>query len=159
YDAMWNYEAVIKEVNDRLRRSGHELLYAVYPSDGVSVADSPLGFVERGRGKEVEDFFLGLQQYLATSAGQFRIAATGRRIPLGAAALAKPEPDWNFDPSRLATAIAMPEPAVIRAALTLYQEGLRRPSLTGLCLDFSGSMGENGGEGQLKKAMEFLFTP
>jgi Ca-activated chloride channel family protein len=43
YNAMWNYEAVIKETNDKLRNSGKELLYAVYPADGVSVADSPLG--------------------------------------------------------------------------------------------------------------------
>lgn len=159
YDAMWNYEPVIKETNDRLRKNGHEILWAVYPSEGVSVADSPLGFVERGRGKPVEDFFVKLQQYLATPGVQERIAATGRRIPLGSAAPAKAEPEWNFDPRRLVTAIAMPEPSVIEAALTLYQESLRRPSLTALCLDFSGSMGENGGEKQLKQAMQLLFTP
>src|SRR5262245_6314041 len=54
YQAIWNYEAVIKETNDKLIADGHEPLYAIYPEDGVSVADSPLGFVERGRGKEVE---------------------------------------------------------------------------------------------------------
>ena len=161
YDAMWNYEPVLKETNDRLRKGGHELLWAVYPSEGVSVADSPLGFVERGRGKAVEDFFLALQKYLASPAIQSAIAATGRRIPLASASAAPPRPelDWNFDPGRLVTAIAMPEPSVIQAALTLYQEALRRPSLTALCLDFSGSMGENGGEKQLKEAMRLLFTP
>lgn len=158
YDGMWNYEAVIKEVNDRLRQSGRELLWAVYPTEGVSVADSPLGFVERGRGKEVEEFFLALQQYLLSPDIQARIAATGRRIPLGATDAARPEPDWNFDPAKLVTGIPMPEPAVIREALTLYQEALRRPSLTALCLDFSGSM-QGTGEDQLKRAMEFLFTP
>src|SRR5215469_11590662 len=74
YDAMWNYEAVIKETNDRLREAGYELLYAVYPADGVSVADSPLGFVDRGRGKEVESFFADLQDFLLKGETQSRIA-------------------------------------------------------------------------------------
>src|SRR5262249_13387881 len=49
YHAIWNYEAVIKETNDKLIAEAHEPLYAVYPEDGVSIADSPLGFVDRGR--------------------------------------------------------------------------------------------------------------
>lgn len=52
----------------------------------------------------------------------------------------------------------MPEPAVIRKALTLYQEALRRPSLTALCLDFSGSMAGEG-ESALRQAVSFLFSP
>ena len=158
YDGMWNYEAVLKETNDKLRAKSKEVLFAVYPTDGISIADSPLGFVDRKRGKDVEDFFLGLQEYLLSPEVQARIAATGRRIALGRAAQAKPEPDWNFDPSRLVTAVQMPEPAVIKKALTIYQEALRRPSLTALCLDFSGSMGGKG-ESELRQAMTFLFTP
>src|SRR5262249_8001789 len=30
YDAMWNYEAVLKETNDKLRSTGKEPLYAIY---------------------------------------------------------------------------------------------------------------------------------
>ena len=37
YQAMWNYEAVIKETNDKLIAEGKEPLYAIYPEDGVSV--------------------------------------------------------------------------------------------------------------------------
>ncbi|WP_354044101.1 substrate-binding domain-containing protein [Devosia sp. UYZn731] len=157
YDAMWNYEAVLKETNDRLKPLDQELLYAVYPADGVAVADSPLGFVDHGRGADVQTFFNDLLAYLHTAPIQQRIADTGRRIPLGGVT-AKPEPDWNFDPTRLVTAIRTPEPAVIRQALDLYQAALRKPSLTALCLDFSGSMGGDG-ETQLQQAMQFLFTP
>lgn len=57
YEAMWNYEAVIKETNDRLIADKKEPLYAIYPEDGVSVGDSPLGFVDRGRDREVEGLF------------------------------------------------------------------------------------------------------
>ena len=70
YQAMWNYEAVIKETNDKLTTAGAELLYAIYPQDGVSVADSPLGFVERGRGKEVENFFNDLIELWSTRHSQ-----------------------------------------------------------------------------------------
>jgi Ca-activated chloride channel family protein len=158
YQAMWNYEAVIKETNDRLAAEGHEPLYAIYPEDGVSVADSPLGFVERGRGKEVEGFFNDLQAYLLSADAQARFASTGRRAEFGRAKAIPADPATNLDPSRKLTVIRPPEPAAIQKALAIYQEALRRPSLTALCLDLSGSM-QGVGEKQLLDAMRFLLTP
>ena len=64
----------------------------------------------------------------------------------------------NLNPGRPLTVVRPPEPAVIQKALALYQEALRRPSLTALCLDVSGSMQGNG-ERQLLDAMQFLLTP
>jgi Ca-activated chloride channel family protein len=140
YEAMWNYEAVIKETNDKLTADGKEPLYAIYPEDGVSIGDSPLGFVDRGRGKEVEGFFADLQAFLLKSETQARIAATGRRVELGRAAPINADAQTNVNPGRALTVVRPPEPAVIQKALALYQEALRRPSLTALCLDLSGSM-------------------
>lgn len=158
YDAMWNYEAVIKETNDKLSADGRETLYAIYPDDGVSVADSPLGFVDRGRGKDVEAFFDELQAFLLSGAAQARIAKTGRRVELARAQLNSADAATNLDPGRSVMVVRPPEPAVIQKALAIYQEALRRPSLTALCLDVSGSM-EGKGEAQLLDAMRFLFTP
>ena len=158
YQAIWNYEAVIKETNDRLIAEGHEPLYAIYPGDGVSIANSPLGFVDRGRGKDVEGFFVDLQAFLLKGDVQARIAKTGRRVELGRAALLPADPKTNLDPARPVTVIRPPEPAVIQKALLIYQEALRRPSLTALCLDVSGSM-QGAGETQLLDAMRFLLTP
>ncbi len=158
YQAIWNYEAVIKETNDKLIADGREPLYAVYPEDGVSIADSPLGFVDRGRGKEVEAFFADLQAFLLKSDIQARIAKTGRRVELGRATPLAADPATNFNPSRALTVIRPPEPVVIQKALAIYQEALRRPSLTALCLDVSGSM-RGKGEEQLLDAMRFLLTP
>ncbi|TPL08949.1 hypothetical protein FJ938_08240 [Mesorhizobium sp. B2-4-14] len=159
YDAMWNYEATLKEANDKLKQMGDEPLYAIYPADGVAVGDSPLGFIDHGHGPDVEKFFTDLLAYLQSDAVRKRIADTGRRLPLGGSAIqAAAEPNWNFDPGKLVTSIRMPEPAVIRKALDLYQQALRKPSLTALCFDFSGSM-ENEGEKQLQAAAQFLFTP
>ena len=154
YDAMWNYEAILKETNDKLRAAGKEPLYAVYPADGVAIASPP----GHARGTDVEKFFTDLIDFLQSQPIAQRIADTGRRIPLRPEISAKPEPDWNFDPTRLVTAIRMPESPVIRQALILYQEALRKPSLTALCLDFSGSM-HGDGENQLQQAMTFLLTP
>jgi Ca-activated chloride channel family protein len=161
YDAMWNYEGVIKEANDALAQKGLEAnwekLWAVYPSDGVFVADSPLGFVDRGRGPEVEQAFNDLQAYLESAEAQGKIAALGRRVALSGTA-AKAEPDWNFNPAQMVTSVRTPAPDVIRRALSLYQESLRRPSLTAFCLDYSGSM-QGEGEAQVQQAMTFLMTP
>ena len=159
---MWNYEFVLKETNDALAQAGQEKLYAVYPAEGSAYADAPLGFVARGGGeRQARDrraFFDALQVHMLSAPVQAKIAAEGRRTGLGAATPAAAEPDWNFDPRRTVPSIALPEPVVIARALALYQETLRRPSLTALCLDFSGSM-EGQGEAQLKAAMRTLLTP
>src|SRR5262245_22634626 len=157
YDAMWNYEGVIKEANDTLAQQNKEKLWAVYPADGVFVADSPLGFVDRGRGPDVEKRFTALQDYLQAPEQQKKIAALGRRVALSDAQ-AKPEPDWNFNPAQMVTSVRTPAPDVIRNALALYQESLRRPSLTAFCLDYSGSMSGEG-EKQLGAAMRLLVSP
>src|SRR5262249_32058037 len=158
YQAMWNYEAVIKETNDKLIADGQEPVYAVYPNDGVSIADSPLGFVDRGRGTEVEGFFADLQAFLLKNDTQARIAGTGRRVEFAPAASNSADALTNVNPGRALTVIRPPEPAVIQKALAIYQEALRRPSLTALCLDVSGSM-QGAGEKQLLDAMHFLLTP
>jgi Ca-activated chloride channel family protein len=158
YQAMWNYEAVIKETNDKLRAGNQETLYAIYPADGVSVADSPLGYVDRARGKDVEAFFNDLQGFLLGEDAQRRIAQTGRRLELSRSVAIAADVATNVDPARKVTVVRPPEPAVIQKALTIYQEALRRPSLTALCIDLSGSM-QGIGERQLLAAMEFLLTP
>src|SRR5262249_12028415 len=104
------------------------------------------------------DFFRALQAYLLSADAQAQIAAEGRRTAPGMAVPARPDPSWNFDPNRIVPSLALPEPAVISRALNLYQSALRRPSLTAICLDFSGSM-EGAGETQLKAAMHDILTP
>ena len=158
YDAMWNYEVVLKETNEALAKRNSDPLWMVTPKDGVSVSDGPMGYVDRGRGADVETFVVDLEKFLLSAESQKRIADAGRRVATGSAEAAKPVPDWNFDPTRPFTAVRPPDPKVIFAALNLYQEALRRPSLSALCLDVSGSM-DGAGITQLHAAMNFLFTP
>ncbi len=127
YDAMWNYEATLKETNDKLKADGQgaALCRSIRPTASPS-ATSPLGFIDHGRGA-------GCRKILhrpACLSAVGRRAQTHRRHRQAACrwaarrSQATAEPDWNFDPGRLVTSIRMPEPAVIRKALDLYQEAL-----------------------------------
>ncbi len=154
YDAMVNYECLIIEANRRLIQSGAEPLYAVYPYDGLSIADSPLGYLDHGI-KEKEEAFLKVQEYLLSDKVQNSIEATGRRISLNAISEennAVFNSDWGIDTTRILSPITMPAGDVLMKALNLWQSSFRKTSLTVYCLDYSGSMKGTGNQ-QLENAM------
>ncbi len=161
-DAMVNYEAMMIEANQALVAQGREPLYAIYPVDGLTIADSPLAFVNKGDAAK-EAVFKKLQQYLLSPEVQRQIQAQGRRtglVGMGAetADARVFNPDWGIDLNRVLTPVRMPGGAVIREALELYQVAFRKPSCTLFVLDFSGSM-RGKGEEQVKEAMRTLLTP
>ena len=154
YDAMVNYECLIIDANQQLEEEGKEPLYVVYPYDGLSIADSPLGYVDHGDA-EKEEAFLAVQEYLLSDKTQAEIEATGRRINAGGVSKENQDvfnSDWGIDTERILSPIQMPEAAVLTEALNVYQTSFKKPSLNIYCLDFSGSMSGTGEE-QLKEAM------
>lgn len=164
YDAMVNYEALIISANQRLQSEGRETLYAVYPQDGLTLADSPLGFVAdsgvAGRDQDTqEQIFLDLQAFLLSEESQKQIQATGRRTDM----LTGPEgleevfrPEWGIDLDRNLATMRMPKAEVIIEALDLYQSEFKKPAYNIYLLDFSGSMtGE--GHRQLMAALEAIM--
>lgn len=154
YDAMVNYESLIIDANRKLTEAGKEPLYAVYPYDGLSIADSPLGFLDHGDDKK-EKAFLKVQEYLLSDEAQSAIEATGRRIsPNGVSQRNKSvfNEDWGIDTERILSPITMPAADVLMNALNLWQSSFRKPSLTVYCLDYSGSMSGEGND-QLVNAM------
>lgn len=149
YDGMVNYESVIIETNLALEQQGREALYAIYPTDGLAIADSPLGFVRHGN-DEKEATFLELQQYLLGTEAQASLLASGRRtgvvgLQVDNANLSVFRPEWGIDLNRVIQPIRFPNAGVIDDALRLYQTTFRRPSCTVLAVDRSGSM-QGGGE-------------
>lgn len=161
-DAMVNYEAMMIEANQALVAQGREPLYAIYPVDGLTIADSPLAFVNKGDAAK-EQVFKKLQQYLLSPEVQRQIQAQGRRtglVGMGAetADARVFNPDWGIDLNRVLTPVRMPSGAVLREALELYQVAFRKPSCTVFVLDFSGSM-RGKGEEQVKDAMNTLLEP
>lgn len=162
FDAMFNYEALVIEANQALVASGQDPLYVIYPANGLSVADSPLGYVNKGD-LDTEEAFLTLQAHLLSAPVQEQLVALGRRAGLiGLAAdsadTAVWNPEWGIDLSRAIAPIPTPDAAVIGEALRLYQSELRKPSLTVWVLDVSGSM-EGAPLAQLKTAMGLLLDP
>ena len=146
YDAMVNYECLIIDADRKLTQAGKEPLYAVYPYDGLSIADSPLGYLDHGdSGKE--EAFLKVQEYLLSDEAQTAIEATGRRISLNSVSeqnKAVFKADWGIDTQRILSPITMPAADVLMNALNLWQSSFRKPSLTVYCLDYSGSMSGEG---------------
>ena len=158
YDAMVNYECLIIQANRELEERGEEPLYAVYPYDGLSLADSPLGYVDKGDDKQ-EELFLKLQEYLLSADTQNKIQRTGRRSGYTGVSAENRDvfrSDWGLQPDRVLSPIKMPASDVLFDCLNLYQTDFRKPSLTVYCLDYSGSMSGEGNE-QLVQAMEQLL--
>ena len=158
YDAMVNYECLIIQANQELEEQGKETLYAVYPYDGLSLADSPLGWVDNGDEKQ-EELFLKLQEYLLSEDIQNQIQRTGRRT--GYTGISEENrdvfrKDWGLQPDRVLSPIRMPAAGVLFECLDLYQTDFKKPSLNVYCLDYSGSMSGEGNE-QLVAAMEQLL--
>ncbi|MBN1965617.1 MAG: VWA domain-containing protein [Anaerolineae bacterium] len=162
FNAMVNYETLIIETNQDLVAQGHEPLYVIYPVDGLAIADSPLGFIDQGVDGR-EDVFRALQTYLTSDPeAQAVLLEHGRRVGLiglnpDQVDPAIFNPDWGIDISRVLQPITFPQSDVIQRALTLYQTAFRRPSCTVFVLDYSGSMGSNGGEQLVEQAMLTLL--
>lgn len=160
YDAMVNYESTVIEANQALSAAGQEPLYIVYPANGLSVADSPLAYIDKAdAGKETA--FLNLQTFLLSPETQKTLSDLGRRsglvgIDAQGANPAVWKPDWGADLQRDIAPVPTPGPDVIAEALLLYQTELRKPSLTVWVLDVSGSM-DGAPIDQLKQAMTLLL--
>jgi len=162
FQAMFNYEAMIIEANQELTAQGKPPLYAVYPTDGIMIADSPLGYVDKGDAEKAA-LFDALQAYLLSPEVQDEIMNQGRRTGLVGINPDKVDksvfnPAWGIDVNRIISPVPTPGEPVIRKALSLYQVSLRKPSLTAYVVDVSGSM-KGQGLADLKDAMTTLLDP
>ncbi|MBF0469367.1 MAG: VWA domain-containing protein, partial [Desulfamplus sp.] len=159
FDGMINYESMVIEMNKTLGQ-GQDPLYAIYPAGGVTIADSPLGYIDHADSQK-EEMFLKLQEWLLSDSVQKSLQQQGRRTGIVGMAVTKADkaifnPEWGIDLERIITPVTIPSGDVVSEALNLYQTAFRKPSLTAYVLDYSGSMQGNG-EKQLKKAMRTLL--
>ncbi len=161
FDAMFTTEAQVIQTSQRLVAQGDEPLYAIYPADGLSLTDSPLGFIPKGdEAKEAK--FLDLQGFLASAEVQNQLVASGNRAgPEGPDAETADKtlwnPNWGIDAAARFTPIATPSVPVIREALQLYQNDLRKPALTVWVMDVSDTM-DGAPMQELKASADALFA-
>lgn len=160
-----NYEAVIADeaslinINKELKSEKKEELYLIYPTDGVAVNDSTLGFINNT--SEKEDAFLEIQNYLLSDEGQTMLKDVGRRTWYGGVNKNTDtktfNPNWGIDTSKYLNVTRFPSKKVITKALNLYVEKFRKPTHVVFCLDYSGSMyGE--GISELRAAMDYILN-
>jgi Ca-activated chloride channel family protein len=165
-DAMFNYESMIIAANQRLIKQGKEPLYIIYPVDGLAVADSTLGFInkpDQPKNQKKKEAFVKLRDCLLTDKVQQQILKRGFRAGLiGMNPEKAPRdvynPEWGINLNRTISPIVWPDAAVTYEALTLYQTAFRKPSLTVFAVDCSGSMKGDGLQ-DLKEALTNLFDP
>ena len=160
YEAVVAYESSIIDINKKLVSRGEEPLYAIYPIDGVSISDSPFGYINN-KDSYKEQVFTDIQSYILSNEGQKLLQQYGKRTWYGGISQNVDKtifnPDWGIDTTKYISPIKYPNTEVIKLALNLYQNELRKPVHVVFCLDYSGSMLGNGIT-QLKEAMNYILS-
>ncbi len=160
YEAVFTYESSIININKKLEKNNKEILYAIYPVDGVSISDSPIGYIDQKNEKKKE-IYDKLVAFLTSEKGQNTLASYGRRTWYGGTTTKANKdifnPKWGIDTNKYISPLKYPSTSVINDALLLYQTTLRKPVHVVFCLDYSGSM-IGDGEKQLKDAMDFILS-
>ncbi len=160
YEAVFTYESSIININKELEKNKKEPLYALYPVDGVSISDSPIGFIDQKIEKKKE-IYDKLVQYLTSDKGQELLAKYGRRTWYGGVNTKADKtvfnPKWGINTNQYISPLKYPSTAVIRQALSLYQTSFRKPVHVVFCLDYSGSMSGSRIE-ELRNAMTYILT-
>ena len=160
YEAVVTYESSIININKQLIEQGKEPLYAIYPVDGVSISDSPFAYIDN-KDEKKKEIFTDLQSYILSNEGQKLLQEKGRRTWYGGISNDADKtifnPEWGIDTSKYISPVKYPNTQVIKLALNLYQNELRKPVHVVFCLDYSGSMSGEGKE-ELVKAMEYILT-
>lgn len=162
---MFTYEDLVIEKNQELVKNGKQPLYAVYPSGGIAISDSPIGFFPHGDNPEKRETFKALQDYLLSPVAQDKAKALGRRpynsigLSLTGADTDVFNPDWGIKTDVKEPVVSYPKAEVIDAVLNNYQLAYRRSVDAVYCLDGSGSMNENGGWTGVQEAARNLFSP
>ena len=160
YDAAFTYESSIININKQLQKEGKEILYAIYPVDGVAISDSPFVYIDN-KNESKKQSFIKIQEYLLSDEGQSVLLSNGRRTWYGGTNTNAPKdvfnPNWGINTTTYITPIKYPSIAVIKEALALYQTELRKPVHVVFCLDYSGSMYGDGIK-ELRNAMKYILT-
>ncbi len=160
YDAVITYESSLISINQKLEKSNKDTYYALYPIDGVSISDNPFCYINNGDDRKL-DKFTKIQSYLLSDDGQKQLLNLGRRTWYGGTNNNVDKkifnPNWGIDTSKYLYSVNYPSTDVIKKALNLYQNELRKPINIVMCLDYSGSMYGKGNE-QLEEAIKFILN-
>ena len=161
YNAMFNYESTLINLNKKRVSKGKEPLYLVYPKDGVAINDMPLAYINNDlNDKDKKDKFIKIQEYLRSDEAINKMEKLGYRSWYGGVKDNTDKnvfnPDWGIDTSKYLKDMKYPSKKVMSEAINLYIEKLRKPTHVVFCLDISGSM-YGAGLDTLKEAMNYIL--
>ena len=158
YEAVIASESSLININKKLKNSGKEELYLLYPVDGVAINDSTFAYIDNKLGKS-EDF-KEIQNYLLSTESQEKLLEQGRRTWYGGTNNNSNKeifnPDWGIDTNKYLITTKYPSKKVMTKAIGIYIESLRKPTHVVFCLDYSGSMSGSGVR-ELRDAMEYIL--
>ncbi len=158
YSCMVNTESQVLALNRRLEAAGKAPMYILYPTDGVSIGDAPLYFVNNNSSRE--GIFLELQRHLLSNTVQEQLLNRGFRANYGGTIDPKYaevfKASYGIQIDRCLSPVKYPSMPVITEALNRYQLLFRKPTAIVFCLDYSGSMAGDGIK-QLTSAMDYIL--
>ena len=158
YNCMVNTESQVLALNRKLEAAGKAPMYILYPTDGVSIGDAPLYFVNNNSSRE--GIFLELQRHLLSNAVQEQLLNRGFRANYGGTIDPKYadvfKASYGIQIDRCLSPVKYPSMPVITEALNRYQLLFRKPTAIVFCLDYSGSMSGDGIR-QLYSAMDYIL--
>ncbi|WP_019851457.1 VWA domain-containing protein [Desulfitobacterium sp. PCE1] len=157
YDALVSYESSLIELNKQLIASNKEPLRFIYPSDGVSVSDSPFAYIDNNDSEKLEIFYK-LQNFLLSVDTQQKLEGLGRRTTYGGQVsnVEVFKESYGIDGTAYLSPIKYPAGPVLKTALALYLDMSRKPAAVAFCLDLSEGM-EGRSNKQLVAAMEKIL--
>ncbi|HHY26338.1 MAG TPA: solute-binding protein [Desulfitobacterium dehalogenans] len=138
YDALASYESSLIELNKQLIESNKEPLLFIYPSDGVSVSDSPFAYIDNNDSEKLE-IFNKLQDFLLSADTQQKLEGLGRRTTYGGLVsnVEVFKESYGTDKNAYLSPIKYPASPVLKRALALYQDLFRKPAAVVFCIDLS----------------------
>lgn len=159
YDAAISYESSFISLNKKLKEKGKEPYYIIYPVDGVTISDAPLGYVNN-KDEKKKEIFLDFQKFILSKETQKELEKYGRRTWYGGinskASSKTFNKDWGIDTEKYLSPVKYPSSNIIKQSLVMYQTEFRKPTHTVFCLDYSGSMYGEGNK-ELVSAMDFIL--
>lgn len=161
YNAMINYESKLIELNKKLVKENKEPLYLIYPKDGVAINDMPFAYINNdSKDAKTKELFNRIQNYLRSDEITRLLEQKGYRSWFGGI---KKDTDsntfnkeWGIDTTVYLKDMKYPSKTVIKEAMDIYIEMLRKPTHVVFCLDISGSMSGSGLE-ELQEAMNYIL--
>ena len=161
FELLVNAETELVAANRALVGAGQEPLRAIYPADAQGVLDAPLIAVE-GNDPVRRERATALQQAMGGSGVRQAISDAGWYPNVGAGVRKDPAiyvEEWGISDAWRERIISPPDATTWREAMTRYQQGYRKPSVTVMAIDRSGSIADADIAEDLQTALDAVLLP